>query len=340
MWLLLREGILPEAILLRLGEQARRAEVRKLGERWAISLPTNGVAAEALAQWEEVERVLSGEGGEFPLVHSWSASVELGSWKRGSSLLWIAGPCSVEEKRSFLKLAEELAALGVQALRGGAYKARTSPYSFQGLGAQALDWLAEAKERTGLPLCVEVLSENHLEAYLAAGVDLLQIGARNMDNYWLLTEAARTRKPILLKRNPQATLSEWLLAAEYALLAGAPWVLLCERGIRTFERSLRYTLDVGALPVLAHRTALPRIADPSHAAGEALWVEPLGLAALAAGAEGLIVEVHPHPPSARSDAQQQLTLEQFGRLKVRGEALYEALNTHPHGASANHFKPT
>lgn len=340
MWLLLREGVLPEEVLPRLGEQARRAEVHLLGTRWAIALPVNGVAVETFAQWQEVERVISAEKGEFPLVRSWSASVELGTWRRGEAPLWIAGPCSVEERVSFLRLARELAAMGVQVLRGGAYKARTSPYSFQGLGAQALDWLAEAKSLTGLPLCVEILSETHLEAYVSAGIDMLQIGARNMDNYWLLTEAARTGKPLLLKRNPQATITEWLLAAEYALLAGAPWVLLCERGIRTFERSLRYTLDVGALPVLARSTALPRIADPSHAAGEALWVEPLGLAALAAGAEGLIVEVHPNPPSARSDAQQQLTLEQFSKLKVRGEALFEALKTSFQGASASHSSPT
>ncbi len=340
MWLLLREGVLPEEVLPRLGEQASLAEVRRLGERWAIAFPTNGVTAEAFSQWEEVERAVAAEVRDFPLVQSWAASVEIGTWRRGEAPLWIAGPCSVEERTSFLELAHALSALGVHVLRGGAYKARTSPYSFQGLGRQALDWLAEAKDRTGLPLCVEILTEAHLEVYLVAGVDIFQVGARNMDNYWLLTEVARTGKPLLLKRNPQATVNEWLLAAEYALLAGAPWVLLCERGIRTFERSLRYTLDVGVLPVLAHQTALPRIADPSHAAGEARFVEPLGLAALAAGAEGLIVEVHPNPPTARSDAQQQLTLDQFARLKVRGEALFAALQAQPHGASANHSKPS
>jgi 3-deoxy-7-phosphoheptulonate synthase len=232
----------------------------------------------------------------------------------------------VEEKESLLAIAQALAQAGVHVLRGGAFKARTSPYTFQGIGERALDWLAEAKALTGLPLCVEILSETHLSLYEERGIDLPQIGARNMDNYWLLREVAALRKPVLLKRNPQATLEEWLLAAEYLLLHGTPWVFLCERGIRTFERSLRYTLDVGIFPALARHTALPRIADPSHAAGQWPYVEPLALAAVAAGAEGLLIEVHPETLQARSDPAQQLTVEQFYTLLQRVEALYGALS--------------
>nr|BAL55944.1 hypothetical conserved protein [uncultured Bacteroidetes bacterium] len=230
----------------------------------------------------------------------------------------------MESRDSLLVVAQALQAVGVHALRGGAFKARTSPYAFQGLGEKALDWLLEARALTGLPLCVEVLSEKHLPLY--EEIDILQVGARNMDDYWLLKEVGALRKPVLLKRNPQATLEEFLLAAEYLLLHGAPWVLLCERGIRTFDRSLRYTLDVGALSVLKQRTKLPVGADPSHAAGRWMYVEPLALAAVAAGAEALLIEVHPEPLKARSDAPQQLTVEQYARLVEKVKALYAALS--------------
>lgn len=319
MWLILRTEASPQAILETLHKLSVSAQLHRIGSRWVIEAQTNGYLPEALLRHEEVERIIT-SSQPTPLVSQWEASVMLPTWKRGESLLWIAGPCSVESKSALLELAQSLKDMGVHVLRGGAFKARTSPYSFQGMGEEALEWLTEAKALTGLPLCVEVVSEKHLELY--EEVDILQVGARNMDDYWLLKEVGAAQKPVLLKRNPQATIEEWLLAAEYLLLHGAPWVLLCERGIRTFERSTRYTLDVGAIPVLRQKTHLPVIADPSHAAGHWAYVEPLALAAVGAGAEGLIVEVHHNPLHARSDPAQQLTVEQFSRLYEQANALY------------------
>ncbi len=200
----------------------------------------------------------------------------------------------MESRSQLLSTARALRDIGVTALRGGAFK-RTS--SFQGLGEKAIDLLLEAKAETGLPLCVEVLSEKHLPRY--ENIDILQIGARNMDHYELLKAAGATHKPVLLKRNPQATLTEFLFAAEYLLLYGAPVVILCERGIRTYERRLRYTLDVGGIAVLRSEVGLPVIADPSHAAGEAAYVEALSLAAIGAGAR-------PHRRSAPRPAGSEI----------------------------------
>jgi len=298
-------------------------EVRQLGSRAVVVVQANGQAPAEVASWQEVERVIV-EGEERPtLVYATNGNYALGNWHRGDGLFWIAGPCSVESRSQVLETARTLRQLGVTALRGGIFKARTSPYSFQGLGEKALDLLLEAKAETGLPLCVEVLSEKHLPLY--ENIDILQIGARNMDHYELLKAAGALHKPVLLKRNPQATLTEFLFAAEYLLLYGAPMVILCERGIRTYERRLRYTLDVGGIAVLRSEVGLPVIADPSHAAGEAAYVEALALAAIGAGSEGLIVEVHPDPPSAKSDARQQLTLEAFARLMERANRLWAAL---------------
>ncbi|MCS7188372.1 MAG: 3-deoxy-7-phosphoheptulonate synthase [Bacteroidia bacterium] len=336
MWLLLRLQADPTPILNYCAERQIPTQLVQIGERRAIQLiGQDSLTPEAFYRWEEVERVISDQLPS-PLVSQWKGdSISIGDWKRGEGILWIAGPCSVEERDSLLHLAGELKGLGVHMLRGGVFKARTSPYSFQGRGEVALDWLAEAKALTGLPTCVEILSEVHIPLYLSKGVDVFQIGARNMDNFWLLKEVGSLQKPVLLKRNPQATVEDWLFAAEYLLLAGAPLVLLCERGIRTFERSLRYTLDVGGLAVLAERTGLPRVADPSHAAGHWKFVEPLGLAALAAGAEGLLVEVHPDPLNARSDAAQQLTISQFATFMEKANFVFApSLSSHfqPHGA--------
>lgn len=319
MWLLLREGVSPETLLAHLQKEAIGATAHRLGTRWAVEITANGHLPDTFLRYEEVEKVLSTTTA-YPLVQSWKGEIKIGEWHRGTGPLWIAGPCSVESRSTLLETAEALRSIGVHVLRGGAYKARTSPYSFQGRGEVALDWLLEAKALTGLPLCVEILSEKHLPQY--EGIDLLQIGARNMDNYALLKEIGMTHKPVLLKRNPQATIEEWLLAAEYLLLYGAPWVLFCERGIRTFERRLRYTLDVGAIPVVQDETHLPVIVDPSHAAGDWRYVAPLAYAGIAAGAEGLIVEVHPTPQKAQSDPLQQLTVEQFAELYAYVNALH------------------
>ncbi|HXG44436.1 MAG TPA: 3-deoxy-7-phosphoheptulonate synthase [Gemmatimonadales bacterium] len=237
----------------------------------------------------------------------------------------IAGPCSVESEAMILQTAEGVAAAGADLLRGGAFKPRTSPYDFQGLGARGLRYLAEARERTGLPVVTEVLSWEEVPL-VARYADMLQIGARNMQNFALLRAAGRSGKPILLKRGAGATIEEWLHAAEYVLSHGNENVVLCERGIRTFERATRHTLDLNAVALVRERTHLPVIADPSHAAGVRTIVPALTLAALAAGAQGVIVEVHPDPDHALSDGAQSMTLEMFGELvrRIRGTALSEA----------------
>jgi 3-deoxy-7-phosphoheptulonate synthase len=237
----------------------------------------------------------------------------------GSSPVLIAGPCSVESEEMLFQTASAVAAAGADMLRGGAFKPRTSPYDFQGLGARGLKFLAEARERTGLPVVTEVLSWEEVPV-VAKYADVLQIGARNMQNFALLRAAGRSGKPILLKRGGGATLEEWLLAAEYILADGNDKVILCERGIRTFERATRHTLDLNGVALARERTHLPVIVDPSHAAGIRSIVPALALAGVAAGAHGVLVEVHPHPEHALSDGAQSLDLETFAALAraIRG----------------------
>jgi 3-deoxy-7-phosphoheptulonate synthase len=231
----------------------------------------------------------------------------------GEAPILIAGPCSVESEAMILETAAAVAQAGGDMLRGGAYKPRTSPYDFQGLGVKGLRFLADARERTGLPVVTEVLSWEEVPV-VAHFADMLQIGARNMQNFSLLRAASRSGKPILLKRGAGATIDEWLMAAEYVLAEGNPNVVLCERGIRTFERATRHTLDLNAVALVRERTHLPVIVDPSHAAGMRSLVIPLSLAALAAGASGLIVEVHPDPSHAMSDGAQSLDFAMFEGL--------------------------
>jgi 3-deoxy-7-phosphoheptulonate synthase len=231
----------------------------------------------------------------------------------GEELALIAGPCSVESREQILKSARGVAAAGARLLRGGAFKPRSSPYSFQGLGHEGLDLLAEAREATGLKVVTEVLGPEEVEI-VVAHADVLQVGARNMQNFRLLSAVGSQPKPVLLKRGMMATLEELLLAAEYVVGAGNPRVILCERGIRTFETSTRYTLDISAVPALKERTHLPVIVDPSHAAGRRELIPALALSAVAAGADGLMVEVHPEPDRARSDGRQSLSLEGFAAL--------------------------
>jgi chorismate mutase/prephenate dehydratase len=234
----------------------------------------------------------------------------------------IAGPCSVENEAMIMQTAVAVAEAGADLLRGGAFKPRTSPYDFQGLGVRGLKFLAEARERTGLPIVTEVLSWEEVPV-VARYADMLQIGARNMQNFALLRAAGRSGKPILLKRGAGATIEEWLHAAEYVLAHGNANVVLCERGIRTFERATRHTLDLNAVALVRERTHLPVIADPSHAAGLRSIVAPLTRAALAAGAHGVIVEVHPAPEEAVSDGPQSLDLPGFVQLarQLRGKVL-------------------
>lgn len=225
----------------------------------------------------------------------------------------IAGPCSVEDLDQMLCVAEAAQAAGATLLRGGAYKPRTSPYDFQGLGEKGLAILREVKERTGMPIVSEVVSEADLAPMLEV-VDVLQIGARNMMNYALLAAVSRTGRPVLLKRGLAATIEEWFLAAEYLAKHGNPHVLLCERGIRTFERATRNTLDISAVAIAKQESNLPVIVDPSHAAGRTDLITALSRAAIAAGADGLMIEVHPHPEKASSDGPQSLTPNQFAEL--------------------------
>jgi 3-deoxy-7-phosphoheptulonate synthase len=243
--------------------------------------------------------------------------VEVGELRFGGrEPVLIAGPCSVESEAMILETAQLVARAGGDMLRGGAYKPRTSPYDFQGLGVKGLRHLARARAQTGLPVVTEVLSWEEVPV-VAHFADMLQIGARNMQNFSLLRAASRSGKPILLKRGAGATVEEWLMAAEYILAEGNPNVVLCERGIRTFERATRHTLDLNAVALVRERTHLPVVVDPSHAAGVSSLVSPLGLGALAAGASGLIVEVHPRPAEALSDGYQSLDPEAFAELAQR-----------------------
>jgi 3-deoxy-7-phosphoheptulonate synthase len=237
----------------------------------------------------------------------------------GQHFMTIAGPCTVESREVMLDTARVVRDNGAQLLRGGAYKPRTSPYSFQGLGDAGLRLLAEAKEETGLPIVTELMDVRDLDPVLEVA-DVIQLGARNMQNYTLLTEVGRTGKPVLLKRGLSATLEELLMAAEYILKEGNENVILCERGIRTFEPSYRFTLDLMAVPVLKDLSHLPVVIDPSHAAGRRDWVLPLSLAAAAAGADGIIVEIHPEPEKAICDGPQAIRNEAFGDYMRQVEA--------------------
>jgi 3-deoxy-7-phosphoheptulonate synthase len=232
----------------------------------------------------------------------------------------IAGPCSVETREQTIETARRVKAGGAHLLRGGAFKPRTSPYAFQGLGEKGLEILAEARDITGLPLVTEVIGVEVFEA-VEAVTDILQIGARNMQNYPLLRRAGKSRKPVLLKRGQSATLEEFLLAAEYLLAEGNRNVILCERGIRTFSDHSRYTLDINIVPELKSLTHLPVLVDPSHASGKREMVVPLARAAFAAGADGVIVEVHPYPDKALSDGRQSLNLQLFSEM-MRGLERY------------------
>ena len=225
----------------------------------------------------------------------------------------IAGPCSVESREQILRAAEAVAAVGGDLLRGGCFKPRTSPYSFQGLGEKGLDLLAEAGRRFSLPVITEVLAPGDVEA-VAARADVLQIGARNMQNFSLLKAVGAADTPAMLKRGMMASIDEWLSAAEYIVAHGNPNVFLCERGIKTFESATRYTLDLSSVPVAQERTHLPVVVDPSHAAGTRRWVPPLARAALGAGAHGVMVEAHPNPDEALSDGPQSLTFDTLAEI--------------------------
>ena len=243
----------------------------------------------------------------------------------GREIVVMAGPCSVESRFQVLDVATRVKAAGARVLRGGAFKPRTSPYAFQGLETEGLKLLAEARRETGLPVITEVMEPDKVEL-VAEHADILQIGARNVQNFSLLRRVAETRMPVLLKRGMSTSIQEWLLSAEYVLAGGNPNVILCERGIRTFETATRFTLDLNAVPVLKKLTHLPVVVDPSHGTGHWEYVESMALAGVAAGADGLLIEVHPKPEEALSDGPQSLKPDKFAALMARVRKVAQAVD--------------
>ena len=243
----------------------------------------------------------------------------------GKEIIVMAGPCAIESEDQLLATARAVKAAGATVLRGGAFKPRTSPYQFRGLGEGGLRMLAEVGEEIHMPIITEVMAPNHVDL-VAKYVDILQIGARNMQNFILLDEVGRINKPVLLKRGLSSSIQEWLLAAEYILAQGNEQVILCERGIRTFETYTRNTMDLSAIPIIEKVSHLPIFADPSHATGKWYLVPPLALAAVAAGADGLIIEVHPNPDLALADGPQSLTFDNFRRLMSQLLPIARAMN--------------
>lgn len=241
----------------------------------------------------------------------------------GGGLTIIAGPCSVESEKQICAVAADVKQYGANILRGGAFKPRTSPYSFQGMAFEGLELLKEARAKTGLPIISEIMSPKHVEVF-DESVDIIQVGARNMQNFDLLKELGHASKPVLLKRGLSATIEEWLMSAEYIMAGGNENVILCERGIRTFETYTRNTLDVSAIPAVKKLSHLPVIVDPSHSAGMAWMVEPLTMAAVAAGADGLMIEVHNDPKNAKCDGQQSITPESFKHLMDKVQIVAQA----------------
>lgn len=242
----------------------------------------------------------------------------------GRKIPVMAGPCAVENKTVLMAIAEKVKAGGASFLRGGAYKPRTSPYSFQGLGEEGLNYLAHAREKTGLPVVTEIMDPRDLETIVKYS-DIIQIGARNMQNFRLLLEVGSAQKPVLLKRGLSSTIKEWLMSAEYIMSRGNHQVMLCERGIRTFETATRNTLDLSAVPVLKQLTHLPVVVDPSHGVGKRDLVAPMAKAAIAAGADALIIEVHTNPEEAMSDGEQSLKPEHFEKLMKELRPVAEAV---------------
>ena len=296
-------------------------DTKALSESWLLANPIVDSCRRVSEPYKKANRKF----------HPDDTVVEVGGVKVGGGHFAVmAGPCSVESEAQITKVARRVQAAGASILRGGAFKPRTSPYSFQGLRAEGLELLNKAKAATGQPIVTELMDSVHIPLFLREGVDMIQIGARNMQNFELLKAVGRTDRPVLLKRGLSATLEELVMSAEYIMAAGNPNVILCERGIRTFENSMRNTLDISAVPMLKKMTHLPVIIDPSHAAGIAFMVPSLAAAAVAAGADGLMIEVHNDPAHAKSDGAQSLTPDQFDSLmttlKPEVEFFGKALN--------------
>ena len=262
---------------------------------------------------EKVKRISEPYKNANRKFHPDDTIIDVGGHKiGGGNFQYFAGPCSVESREQIISIAKDVKKAGANILRGGAFKPRTSPYAFQGMRAEGLELLLEAKKETGMPIVTEIMDASHIDLF--ENVDIIQVGARNMQNFELLRALGRQKKPVLLKRGLAATYEEWLASAEYILREGNPNVVLCERGIRSYQSGTRGTLDLAAVPVMHSLTHLPVLVDPSHAAGVSEWVSALGRAAAAAGADGLMVEVHPNPEAALSDGEQALLPEEFARL--------------------------
>ena len=285
---------------------------------------TTAVDMDKISINPHVERVMRGQEPYKKAnrkFHPEDTVVQIGKARiGGGNFSVIAGPCSVESEAQIIEVAGDVKASGAVLLRGGAFKPRTSPYSFQGMGVDGLELLVEARGATGLPIVSEIMAPRMVEVF-EEKVDLVQIGARNMQNFDLLKEVGKMSKPVLLKRGLSNSYEEWIMSAEYIMSEGNENVILCERGIRTFETYTRNTLDVSAIPAVKKMSHLPVIVDPSHAAGMSWMVEPLAMAAIAAGADGLIIEVHNDPPHAKCDGQQSLTPGQFDALMRKVEAM-------------------
>ena len=320
-----------DAVVEKIGELGLKPEISRGEDRAVIGVVGGNAYAyrEAFAHMPGIQEIVQITKPFKLASREWQPKdtvIDVGGVKiGGDSVVMMAGPCSVEGLEMLMETARHVAAQGAQILRGGAFKPRTSPYSFQGLGEDGLKMLAAAREETGLKIITEVVTPADVDL-VARYADIMQIGTRNMQNYALLQEAGRSGHPVMLKRGMSSTIEEWLLAAEYVLSQGNRNVMLCERGIRTFETSTRFTLDINAVPLVRELSHLPVIVDPSQGTGRWSLVGPLSLAAVAAGANGLIVEVHPHPEDALSDGAQSLGFGEFDRLMAQLGRLTGALS--------------
>jgi 3-deoxy-7-phosphoheptulonate synthase len=308
-------------LLKKLESKGLKAHVSKGTERTIIGVI--GDTSKVTEEEEDAIRVMTGVENVMRIIKPYKlASREFkdatlinvkGRIIGGKKIHVVAGPCAVENRTIIMNIAEKVKEAGASFIRGGAYKPRTSPYSFQGLGEEGLKYLAEVREKTGLPVVTELMDPRDLEV-MVNYADIIQIGARNMQNFRLLLEVGSARKPILLKRGLSATIKEWLMSAEYIMSRGNHEVILCERGIRTFETATRNTLDLSAVPLLKQLTHLPVVVDPSHGVGKWDLVAPMAKAAVAAGADGLLIEVHTNPEEAMSDGEQSLRTDAFRKL--------------------------
>ncbi|EHL07448.1 3-deoxy-7-phosphoheptulonate synthase [Desulfitobacterium hafniense DP7] len=324
----INERLSQEGFKIHLSQGVEKIIIGAVGDRSRLK----ALDLEALPWVEKVVPILA----PYKLVsrefQSGNTIIKIGDYEIGGEEIHVmAGPCSVESRAQIIETAHAVKEAGATFLRGGAFKPRTSPYAFQGLEEEGLKLLAEAREETGLLVITEVVDVRDVEL-VAHYADILQIGARNMQNFFLLKEVAKTNKPILLKRGPSATLEEWMMAAEYIMDGGNYQVMFCERGIRTFETYTRNTLDLSMVPALQSLSHLPVIVDPSHGTGRWNLVPPMAKAAVAAGADGIIVEVHPQPEKAVSDGKQSLTPDNFASMMAELEILAQALGRPVKGA--------